>query len=137
MEIKPARKGLRLLGVTLALPGLLVGLLLLRVTPAAGAAVLAIWLTGAALLVRFWFGVLTARVRGGTLTVEWGTAFPVRVVLPLGKNTALRWFRTPAMRALGCCIVRLEGPGGSVLLWYVSKEDALALARLLRGEDAP
>lgn len=137
MEIVPTKKGLRLLAATLALPGVVGGILLLRVKPGAGLLALAVWLGLTALLVRFLFATQRAEAEGGTLTVEWGTAFPGRVVMPLGVHTALRWFRTPAMRALGCCVILLDSPGGSVLLWYVSKEDALRLAALLRGEEQP
>lgn len=135
MEIRPTKKGLLLLGATLALPGLLGGLLLLPITPLAGLPVLLGWLGLTALLVRFRFAVQRAVVEQSTLTVEWGTAFPGRVVMPLGRHAALRWFRTPAMRALGCCCILLESPGGSVVLWYVPKEAALRLAALLRGEE--
>lgn len=137
MEIRPTRKGLELLGVTLLLPGLVCGVLLGRVHLTAGLVLSAIWLGLTLLLVRFRFAVQRAIVEQGVLTVEWGTAFPGRVVMPLGCHAALRWFRTPAMRALGCCVLLLESPGGRVMLWAVSKEAALGLAALLRGEEQP
>lgn len=135
MEVTPIPGGVVVFGFYLGAVGLVPALALGALVPLAGLVFWLAWLGITFLAARFGMATIRIHITPRQLVARGGTIFPWEVCLPMDTGVRLYRISTPVMRVLGCCLVRVTTPSGGVWLPAITQMDALAIARLVGGEE--